>query len=56
MKGTAMNKPQSRMGTSVGQVERPMTSNKAAGYSKTLGKDPKEFDGINPLKIISFTL
>lgn len=47
-----MNKPtgikreqQSRMGTSMNQIERPMTSNKAAGYSKTLGKDPKEFDG-----------
>jgi hypothetical protein len=45
MKSTAMKMPQSRMGTSMNPAERPMTSNKAAGYSKTLGKDPKEFDG-----------
>ena len=44
-KATAMKMPQSRMGTSMNPAERPMTSNKAAGYSKTLGKDPKEFDG-----------
>lgn len=53
MKATGM-KPQSRMGTSMGQVERPMTSNKAAGYSKTIGKDPKEFDGKNLFKTQKF--
>lgn len=37
----SVNRMPSRMGTSVGQSERPMTSNKAAGYSKTLGKNAK---------------
>jgi hypothetical protein len=32
------------MGTAVNQLERPMTSNKGKGYSKNLGKDPKEFE------------
>lgn len=31
----------SRMGTSIGQSERPMTSNKAAGYSKALSSKQK---------------
>lgn len=31
----------SRMGTSIGQSERPMTSNKAAGYSKSLSNKQK---------------
>ena len=32
------NVAQSRMGTSLGQSERPMSSKKALGYSKTIGK------------------
>lgn len=38
---TGQIRQNSRMGTSVGQSDRPMTSNKAAGYSKTLGKSQK---------------
>jgi hypothetical protein len=33
-----------RIGTSANQMERPMTSNKAMGYSNKLGKDPKEVE------------
>lgn len=35
------NRVPSRMGTSLGQSERPMTSNKAMGYSKNLAKGQK---------------
>jgi hypothetical protein len=41
MMGTAKRLP-----TGADPSVRPMTSNKAAGFSKNLGKDPREVDGI----------
>ena len=43
MKQTAFRQT-GRVQTGVNTVERPITSNKGANYSRTLGKDPKEID------------
>lgn len=48
-KVTANRAPASRLGTSANPMERPMTSNKGAGYSKMLGKDPKELEARNKI-------
>lgn len=34
-----------RLATGTDPSTRPMTSNKAAGFSKNLGKDPRDVEG-----------
>jgi intraflagellar transport protein 88 len=49
MKPTTQQRQPSRMGTSLGQSERPTTSNKAVGYSKNMGQKGPKTTSLNML-------